>query len=81
MRCCKDEHPAVRAKAVRSLGKMAGARYLTKDQVRAVVAQARALLGRDEAFDWDRAFIVRREAEETLRRIEGPTTARRRSSP
>src|SRR4030067_923627 len=28
------------------------------------------ILGRDEAHEWDRAYIVRREAEEALRHIE-----------
>lgn len=61
---------AIRAKAIRSLGKLAGAGHLS-DPERAEVAEiCRRLLGRDEAFDWDRAYIVRREAEEALRQAE-----------
>ena len=69
-RTLSDAQPAVRAKAVRSLGKLARFGYLEaaqKERVRLVVLR---ILGRDEAQEWDRAFIVRREAEETLRHLE-----------
>ncbi len=36
-------------------------------QVRVVISRT---LGRDEAHEWDRAFAVRREVEEALRRLE-----------
>ena len=70
-RTLSDVQPAVRAKAVRSLGKLARFSYLTPAQEQRVRLAVLRILGRDEAHEWDRAFIVRREAEETLRHLEG----------
>jgi HEAT repeat protein len=70
-RTLADFQPAVRAKAVRSLGKMVRAGYLSTEQERRVGVAVSRILGRDEAYDWDRAYIVRREAEEALRHLEG----------
>jgi hypothetical protein len=69
-RTLTDVHSAVRAKAVRSLGKMARAGYLAPEQVDRTLAAAVRILGRDEAYEWDRAYIVRQEAEEALRHLE-----------
>jgi len=69
-RALSDVQPAVRAKAVRSLGKMARFSYLTPAQEQRVRLAVLRILGRDEAHEWDRAFIVRREAEEALRHLE-----------
>jgi hypothetical protein len=69
-RTLADFQPAVRAKAVRSLGKMARAGYLAPEQEERVRTAVLRILGRDEAYEWDRAYIVRREAEETLRHLE-----------
>ena len=69
-RALSDVQPAVRAKAVRSLGKLARFGYLEAAQVERVRLAVLRILGRDEAHEWDRAFIVRREAEETLRHLE-----------
>jgi HEAT repeat protein len=69
-RALSDAQPAVRAKAVRSLGKLARFGYLDAVQEQHVRLAALRMLGRDEAEEWDRAFIVRREAEETLRHLE-----------
>ncbi len=69
-RALSDAQPAVRAKAVRSLGKLARFGYLEAAQKEHVRLAALRILGRDEAHEWDRAFIVRREAEETLRHLE-----------
>jgi HEAT repeat protein len=72
-RTLSDVQPAVRAKAVRSLGKLVRAAYLTpalEERVRLAILR---ILGRDEAQEWDRAFIVRREAEEALRHLEAGT--------
>ncbi|HEX9188954.1 MAG TPA: HEAT repeat domain-containing protein [Vicinamibacteria bacterium] len=69
-RALADVQPAVRAKAVRSLGKLVRFSYLTpaqQDRVRLAVLR---ILGRDEAHEWDRAFIVRSEAEEALVHLE-----------
>jgi HEAT repeat protein len=69
-RALSDAQPAVRAKAVRSLGKLARFGYLQAAQGERVRLAVLRILGRDEAHEWDRAFIVRREAEETLRHLD-----------
>ena len=68
-RTLSDRLPAVRAKAIRSLGKLAGARYLNAAQVDKLRTTLLRLAGKDEQYDWDQAFIVRREAEEALARL------------
>jgi hypothetical protein len=72
-RTLSDVQPAVRAKAVRSLGKLVRAAYLSPAQEQRVRVAVLRILGRDEAQEWDRAFIVRREAEEALRHLETGT--------
>jgi HEAT repeat protein len=69
-RALSDGQPAVRAKAVRSLGKLACFGYLEAAQEEHVRRAILRILGRDEADEWDGAFIVRREAEEALRHLE-----------
>lgn len=69
-RTLDDRMPGVRAKAVRSLGKLAGAGYLTGAQEAQLRETLHRLLGHDDAYDWDKAFIVRREAEEALARVD-----------
>jgi hypothetical protein len=62
-----DSSPAIRAKAVRSLGKLARYGHLDateKTELRTVLGR---LLGTDGAYEWDHAYVVRREAEEALR--------------
>ena len=59
-----DANPAIRAKAVRSLGKMARHGHLNPDEVEQLRATLSHILGEDEDFDWDRAYVVRREAKE-----------------
>jgi HEAT repeat protein len=70
VRTLSDRHSAVRAKAVRSLGKVVRAGYLTPEREERVRTAILRILGRDEAFEWDRAYIVRREAEEALAQLE-----------
>jgi len=70
MRTTADLQAAVRAKAIRSLGKMARHAYLAPEQMRRLRERLRAMLTRDETSDWDRAYIVRREAQEALRHLE-----------
>ncbi len=61
-----DPNAGIRAKALRSLGKMAARGHMT-DEERGILGEVcRRLLGQDEAFDWDRAYIVRKEAETAL---------------
>jgi hypothetical protein len=64
-----DRNNGVRAKAIRSLGKMARQGHLRPEERRALGEACRSLIGDDGAFDWDPAFIVRREAEEALRYV------------
>jgi len=64
-----DPSASVRAKAIRSLGKLAKYSHLTmpeREQLKVVCQRA---LGTDEKVEWDRAFIVRKEAEEALRYV------------
>jgi HEAT repeat protein len=65
-RAIVDTQPAVRAKAVRSIGKMALHGYLDEEMRLQARARIQAILTRGEETDWDHAFIVRREAQETL---------------
>lgn len=61
-----DTHPGVRARIVSCLGKMAKFGYLDDAQREQVRITMKSLLGQDEQFQWDRAFIVRREAQQAL---------------
>ena len=62
-----DSNPGIRAKAVRSLGKLAKCGHLTVDEKRQLNATCLLITGKDENFEWDRAYIVRKEAEQTLK--------------
>jgi len=65
-----DRHSGVRAKAVRSIGKMAKFGFIgTREKSTVKKAMAR-ILGLDDAFDWDRAYVVRAEAEETMKYLD-----------
>lgn len=66
-----DGNAGIRAKAVRSLGCLAKAGHLSPSERATIEAACLRLLGEDGSFDWDRAFIVRKEAEEALRRATG----------
>lgn len=59
-----DESSGVRSKAIRSLGKMARYGYLDKEKKEEVKKIAQRILGFDESYNWDIAYIVRREAQE-----------------
>jgi HEAT repeat protein len=61
-----DASPGVRSKAVRSLGKLARFGHLTGDERAWLAGALKRLLGEDEHFEWDRAYIVRKEAKEAL---------------
>jgi HEAT repeat protein len=64
-----DRNTGVRAKAIRSLGKMARQGHLLPAERDDFRKAFHNLVGDDEAFDWDRAFVIRREAEEALRYV------------
>ena len=64
-----DRNTGVRAKAIRSLGKMARQGHLRPAEREVFRKACHLIVGDDEAFDWDRAFVIRREAEEALRQL------------
>ncbi len=55
--------PLVRKNAARTLGKMLRKEWLTDDQEKKVYNAFLSIAGKDEHHNWDRDFIVRREAE------------------
>ena len=61
-----DPNKGVKAKALRSLGKLARYGHLSEDQKRSMQDIALNLLGEDDEFRWDRAYVVRKEAREAL---------------
>ncbi len=61
-----DTNAGIRAKTVRSLGKLARYNHLPPSEKADIKALCRLILGTDGNYDWDRAYIVRREAEEAL---------------
>jgi HEAT repeat protein len=64
-----DSSPSVRAKAVRSLGKLARYGHLSSGERGQLGITFQRILGADEAFDWDRAYVVRKEAKEALQYV------------
>jgi len=65
-----DTNASIRSKTVRTLGKMAKYGHLTDSEREKLKTMCRRMTGIDENNDWDRAFIVRREAEEALANIK-----------
>ena len=61
-----DEGHGVRSKSIRSLGKMARFNLLDRDQTKRLRAIVDRTLGIDESYQWDRAYIVRKEAQQIL---------------
>jgi HEAT repeat protein len=61
-----DANVTVRAKAVRSLGKLARYKHLGRLECTKLKEACRHILGDDDAGEWDRAYIVRKEAEEAI---------------
>lgn len=59
-----ESNPSLRAKAIRSLGKLARHGHMTDSEREKLSSTCRGLLGKDEAHTWDRAYIVRKEAAE-----------------
>lgn len=66
-----DPSAGVRSKAIRSYGKLARFGHLTKEEKIACKRTCELLLGIDDQYDWDRAYIVRKEAQEALDCLEG----------
>jgi len=61
-----DPNAGIRAKAIRSLGKLAKHGHLTTQEREKLKATCHLVLGTDENYEWDRAYIVRREAAEAI---------------
>lgn len=61
-----DPNAGVRAKAVRSFGKLAKYGHLSAEERDKLKSLCELILGVDENWEWDRAYIVRREAQEAL---------------
>ncbi len=66
-----DAHAGTRAKAIFSIGKLAHKEYLNDDQKQKALDVISGMLGIDDMHSWDRAFIVRKEAEEAYEHITG----------
>ncbi len=59
-----DEEAGVRSKSIRSLGKMAKFNFLDEEQIKRLKEIVDRTLGIDESYQWDRAYIVRKEAQQ-----------------
>lgn len=66
-----DSSAGLRSKAIRSYGKLARYGHLTKEEKQKCKKTCELLLGVDDKFDWDRAYIVRKEAQDALNCLEG----------
>jgi hypothetical protein len=64
-----DASPAIRAKAVRTMGKLARFGHLSSGQCEQLAVTLHRILGEDEHFEWDRAYVVRKEAQEALQYV------------
>ena len=61
-----DENSGVRAKAIRSLGKLAQYGHLSSPERATLMERCLAICGQDDHFQWDKAYIVRKEAKQVL---------------
>lgn len=70
-------HPQglVRRNSARLLGRMLRKGLLSEEQERRVNISFLAVTGRDEKHNWDRSFIVRREAESYLKHFHKPAAS------
>jgi len=65
-RCLSCPQELVRKQAAHCLGQMLRKRLLSPEQEKRLHSSFLSITGKDEKHNWDRAFIVRREAEEFL---------------
>ena len=65
-----DSSAGVRSKAIRSYGKLARFNYLSPEEKKKFKGTCELLLGVDDKFTWDRAYIVRKEAQDALDCLE-----------
>ncbi len=61
-----DSSSGIRAKAIRSLGKLARFGHLSKEQCLWLYDTLQLVIGSDDRHNWDRAYIVRKEAQEAI---------------
>jgi hypothetical protein len=61
-----DPNASVRAKAMCSLGKLAKYKHLTELECKQLGEVCHHIMGTDKDGEWDRAFVVRKEAKEAL---------------
>jgi len=66
-----DQNTGVRAKAMRSLGKLARYKHMTVPERAQLKAICQSILGTDDSGEWDRAYRIRREAGEALQYCTG----------
>jgi hypothetical protein len=71
MKKLADPSAGARSKAVRSIGKLAQVGYLNEEQKSRAAGAMGSMLGIDGKHEWDRGFIVRKEAEEAYRHLTG----------
>jgi hypothetical protein len=71
MKKISDESSGVRSKAVRSLGKMVKYGFADEEKKERLRKVMQRLLGRNESYNWDIAYIVRREAQEVYDYLSG----------
>ena len=64
-----DPDPGIRAKAIRGLGKLAKYGHLNTQEREKLKALCHLIIGTNGEYDWDRAYVVRKEAEETLKYV------------
>ena len=69
--CLSDPHATIRAKTIRTLNKMGKCELLSSDQGEQFQLVCRRVAGVDDRNRWDRAFIVRKEAQEALEDLAG----------
>ena len=62
-----NANAGIRAKAIRSFGKLAKYGHLDATERNKLKTLCQLILGTDENFEWDRAYVVRKEAEEALK--------------
>jgi HEAT repeat protein len=64
-----DSNAGIRAKAIRTWGKMAKFGHLEETAREELKWVCQRLLGVDDEYEWDRAYIVRKQAEDALRNL------------
>ena len=64
-----DTNPGIRAKAIRGLGKLAKYGHLNNPEREKLKGLCSLIMGTDDNYEWDRAYVVRKEAAEALKYV------------